>query len=79
MDYTFLYTYKKPVYKQIGLDVWKVKQLLGLKHVTISNFVNKIFAYENIVTTLHNHILCTANVNQYIVQNGCLSFSDFII
>ena len=46
----------KPVYKQLGLELQKVKQLLGLKHITISNFANKIFAYENIATTLHNHI-----------------------
>ena len=60
------------VYKQLGLELQKVKQLLGLKHDTISNFANKIFAYENIVT-IHNHILYTANVNQYIQ-----GFSDFI-
>ena len=53
--YTF-FVYNQPVYKQLGLDFRKVKQLLGLKHVTISNFANKIFAYENIATTLHNHI-----------------------
>ena len=63
-----LFLYKQPVYKQLGLDLQKVKQLLGLKHVTISNFTNKMFAYENIAT----------NVNQYIVQNGCHSFSDLI-
>ena len=34
----------------------KIKQRLGLKDVTISNFANKIFAYENIETTLNNHI-----------------------
>ena len=51
--YTFIY--KQPVYKQLGLDLQKVKQILGLKHITISNFANKIFAYENIATTLHNH------------------------
>ena len=62
--------YKQPVYKQLGLDLQNFKQLLGLKHVTISNFANKIFAYENIATTLHNHILYTANINQYIVQNA---------
>ena len=45
------------VYKQLGLDLKRVKQLLGLKHVIISNFENKIFAYENISTILHNHIL----------------------
>ena len=56
----------QPVYKQLGLELQKIKQLLGLKHITISNFANKIFAYENIATTLHNHILYTANVNQYI-------------
>ena len=71
--YTFYY-YKQPLYKQLELDLKKVKQVLGLKHVTISNFANKIFAYENIATTLYNHILYTANVNQYIVQNGCHSF-----
>ena len=52
----YLYIYKQPVYKQQGLELQKVKQFLGLKHVTISNFANKIFAYENITTTLHNHI-----------------------
>ena len=57
-----LFLHKQPVYKQVGLDLQKVKQFLGLKHVTISNFVNKIFAYENIATTLRNHILYTANV-----------------
>ena len=66
--------YKQPVYKQLGLDLQNVKQLLGLTHVTISNFANKIFAYENIATTLHNYIVYTANVNQHIVQNGCHSF-----
>ena len=73
-QYTFLY-----IRSRLGLDLQKVKQLLGLKHITISNFANKIFAYENIATTLHNHIiLYTAIVNQDIVQNGCYSFSDFI-
>ena len=38
-------------YNQLGVELQKIKQLLGLKHVTISNF-----AYENIATTLHNHI-----------------------
>ena len=71
------FLYKQPVYKQLGLDLQKVKQLLGLKHVIISNFANKTFAYENIATTLHNHILYTANVNQNIVQNGCHSFVWF--
>ena len=61
---------KQPVYNQLQQDLQKVKQLLGLKHVTISNFANKIFAYVNIATTLHNHMLYTANVNQYIVQNA---------
>ena len=32
-----LFLYKKPVYKQLGLDL----QLLGLIHVNISNFANK--------------------------------------
>ena len=73
-NYTLFFIYKQPVYKQLGLDLQKVKQLLGFKHVTISKFANKIFAYVNIATTLHNHILYTANVNQYIVQNGCHSF-----
>ena len=54
--HSFLFIYKRPVYKQQGLELQKVKQFLGLKHVTISNFANKIFAYENITTTLHNHI-----------------------
>ena len=44
----FLFVYKQPV--QLGLELQKVKQLLGLKHVTISNFANKVFAYENIAT-----------------------------
>ena len=61
--------YKQPVYKQLGLNLRKVKHLLGLKHVTISNFVHKIFAYEKIATTLRNHILYTVNVNHYIVLN----------
>ena len=65
-DAASCFYYKQPVYKQVGLEMQKIKQHLGLKHVTISNFANKIFAYENIVTTLHNHILYTANVNQYI-------------
>ena len=57
--------YKQPVYKQLGLELQKVKQLLGLKHVTISNFSNNIFAYENITTTLHNHIsvYCTIQMS----------------
>ena len=67
--YTFIY--KQPVYKQLGLELRKVKKLLGLKHVTISNFANKIFAYENIATTLHNHI--SDNYTDFIL------FSDFII
>ena len=59
-NYTF-FIYKQPVYKQLGLELQKVKQLLGLKHVTISNFANKILAYENIATTTfmyygYNHI-----------------------
>ena len=41
-----IFLYKQPVYKQLGLDLQKVKKLLGLKHVTISNFANKIFAYK---------------------------------
>ena len=41
------FLYKQSVYKQLGLDLQKVKQLLVLKHVTIRNFANKIFAYEN--------------------------------
>ena len=53
----------------VALDFQKFKQLLGLKHVTISNFTN-----ENVATTLYNHIPYTANVNQYIVQNGGHSF-----
>ena len=44
------------------LDLQKVKQLLGLKHVTISNFANKIFVYENIATTLHNHTYCVKSM-----------------
>ena len=41
-----------------------------LKHVTISNFANKIFAYENIATTLHNHIS--------VYYTDAILFSDFI-
>ena len=41
---TFFLIYKQPVYKQLGLVLQKVKQLLVLKHVTISNFANKIFS-----------------------------------
>ena len=33
--HSFLYIYKEPVYKQLVLDLQNVKQLLGLKHVTI--------------------------------------------
>ena len=47
--------YKQPVYKQLRLDLQKVKQLSGLQQVTISNFTNRIFAYENIATTLHSN------------------------
>ena len=60
----FSFYYKQPVYKQLGLGLQKIKQRLRLKYVTISNFTNNIFAYEK--TTLHNHILYTANVNQDI-------------
>ena len=67
MLYTLFYIYKQLLYKQLGLELQNVKQLLGLKHVTISNFANKIFAYENMATTLHMY---TVNVNQYIVQNA---------
>ena len=35
-----LFFYKQLVYKQLGLELQKVKQLLGLKHVTISNYVS---------------------------------------
>ena len=69
-NYFFLFIYKQPVYKQQGLELQKVKQFLDLKHVTISNFANKIFAYENIATTLHNHI--SVNYTDVIL------FSDFI-
>ena len=68
--HSFFY-HKQPVYKQLGLELQKVKQHLGLKHVTISNFTNKIFAYENIVTTLHNHIS--------VYYTDIILFSDFII
>ena len=61
LPYNYFFYYKQPVCKQLGLGLQKIKQLLGLKHVTISNFTN-----ENIATTLHNHILYTANVNQDI-------------
>ena len=67
---TLFFIYKQPVYKQLGLELQKVKQLLGLKHVTISNFANKIFAYENITTTLHNHIS--------VYYTDVILFSDFI-
>ena len=79
---TVSFLYKQPVYKQLGLDLQKVKQLLGLKHVTISNLANKIFAYENIATTLHNHILYTANVNLQDTLFKCmlqLGFENFIL
>ena len=59
-NYTFFY-----YYKQLGLKLQKIKQLLGLKHVTISNF-----AYENIATTLHNHIS--------VYYTDFILFSDFI-
>ena len=76
-NYTF-FIYKQPVYKQLGLALQKVKQLfdmeLPLKHVTRSNFANKIFTYENIATTLHNHI----SVNYYIPLADVILFSDFI-
>ena len=48
----YIFIYKHPVYKQLELDLQKVKQLLGLKHITISNFANKTFAYENIATNI---------------------------
>ena len=50
-NYPFLFISNR--FKQLGLELQKVQQHLGLKHVTISNFANKIFAYENIATTLH--------------------------
>ena len=50
----YVYIYKQPVYKQLVSGLQKVKELLGLKHVTISNFANKIFVYENIATSLHS-------------------------
>ena len=62
----FFFYYRQPVNKQLGLGLQKIKQLIELKHVTIGNFTNKIFAYENIATTLHNHILYKANINQDI-------------
>ena len=68
-NYSF-FIYKQPVYKQLGLELQKVKQHLGLKHVTISNFANKIFAYENIATTLHKHIS--------VYYTDIILFSDFI-
>ena len=64
----FFFYYKQPIYKQLGLDLHKVKQLLA--HVTISNFAIKIFAYENIATTLHNHIS--------VYYTDVILFSDFI-
>ena len=67
---TLFCIHKQLLYKQLGLELQKVKQLLGLKHVTISNFANKIFAYENISTTLHNHI--SVNYTDVIL------FSDLI-
>ena len=67
---TLVFIYKKPVYKQLGLELQKVKQPLGLKHVTISNFANKIVAYENIATTLHKHIS--------VYYTDVILFSDFI-
>ena len=70
LNYTFSF-YKQPVYKQLGLELQKVKQVLGLKHVTISNFANKIFPHENIATTLH------LTTSLLIIQMS-LFFSDFI-
>ena len=85
-NYTF-FIYKQPVYKQLGLELQLLGlkilglkilglkmlglKILGLKNVTISNFAKKIFAYENIATTLHNHI------SVYYIYNVIL-FSDFI-
>ena len=46
-NYTFFY-----YYKQLGLELQKTKQLLGLKHVTISNFANKILRLHYITTYL---------------------------
>ena len=56
----------------VGLELEKVKQLVGLKNVTISNFANKIFAYENIATNiiLSNHIS--------VYYTDVIPFSDFI-
>ena len=67
-NYPFLFISNR--FKQLGLELQKVQQHLGLKHVTISNFANKIFAYENIATTLHNHIS--------IYYTDVILFSDFI-
>ena len=39
-------------------------------HHTVSNFANKIVAYENIATTLHNHIS--------VYYTDVILFSDFI-
>ena len=61
---TLLFLYKQPVYKQLGLDLQKVKQLLELKHVTISNFANKIFAYENIATTLGAETFASGKIRE---------------
>ena len=67
------YSCIQPVYRQLGLEFQKVKQPLGLQCVTISNFANKIVAYENIATSyiiLHNHIS--------VYYTDVILFSDFI-
>ena len=64
-----LFIYKQPVYKQLGLELQRVKQLCR-SQITISNFANKIFAYENIATTLNNHIS--------VYYTDVILFSDFI-
>ena len=68
LNYPFLFISNR--FKQPGLELQKVQHHLGLKHVTISNFANKIFAYENIATTLHNHIS--------VYYTDVILFSDFI-
>ena len=69
-NYSF-FIYKQPVYKQLGLELQKVKQHLGLKHVTISNFANKIFAYEK-----HCDYIYNKHISVYYTD--IILFSDFI-
>ena len=56
----------------VGLELEKVKQLVGLKNVTISNFANKILHMKTLRLTLHYLI-----TSLFIIQMSFL-FSDFI-